>query len=72
MMQVYFHLENAHEREHELNRRLELGRLRAEARARPGWTPPFRNALTSPFRRSAHLARSLALQAKCVLAHDHA
>jgi hypothetical protein len=59
-MQAYFHLENAHEREQELNLKLELARLRAERRARPGGKPPLRNVLTGPIRRSAHFARMLA------------
>ncbi len=71
MMQVYFHLENGHEREQELNRKLELARLRAERRRRPRSKPPLRNVLASPFGRGAHVARALALRARCVLAGSH-
>ena len=71
-MQAYFHLENSHEREEELNRRLELARLRAERRTRPRRKPPLRSVLAGPFRRGAHAARVLALRARCVLAGSHA
>jgi hypothetical protein len=67
MMQVYFHLENAHEREDELNRKLELARLRAESRARPGSTRRSLNTFGNPFRRTAHLGRVLVLRARCAL-----
>jgi hypothetical protein len=62
MMQAYFHLENAHEREDELNRKLELARLRADRGARPQDKPPLRHVLTHSFRRTAH--RALALHGK--------
>ena len=69
MMQVYFHLENAHERDHELERKLELARLRAESRTHPRRRRSPRNPLAGPVRRGAHAARSLALLARCVLSH---
>jgi|tagenome__1003787_1003787.scaffolds.fasta_scaffold18230646_2 hypothetical protein len=67
MMQVYFHLENTHERKDELNRKLELARLRAESRARPRPKGQPLHALTVPFRRTTHLARLLAVRAKCAV-----
>jgi len=66
MMQAYFHLENSHEREDELNRKLELARLRADRRADPRARPrsksTLRHMLIHPFRRTAH--RALALHGK--------
>ena len=69
MMQVYFHLENTHERDHELERKLELARLRAERRTHPRRRRSSGNVLAGPVRRSAHAARLLALRARCVLSH---
>jgi hypothetical protein len=68
MMQVYFHLENAHEREHELNQKLELARLRAERRERPAPKRQPRSGFPSPVRRAAQATRLFVVRAKCVLA----
>jgi len=64
MMHVHFHQERHHERERDLNRRLELSRLRADARPS---TVEHTRAIGDPFRWIGQRARLLALEVKCLV-----
>ena len=66
MMHVHFHLERHHERERDLNRRLELNRLRADGKVVAAEGPENKRLLADPFRRTGHAARLLAVRAKCL------
>ena len=52
MMHVHFHLERHHERERDLNRRLELNRLRADGKVVAAQGPQNKRLLVDPFRRN--------------------
>jgi hypothetical protein len=66
MMHVHFHEVRHHERERDLNRRLELNRLRAEGHVVAARGAQSRRLLADPFRRTGHAARLLAVRAKCL------
>ncbi len=66
MMHVHFHQERHRERERDLNRRLELNRLRADGKAVAAQGSENRRLLADPFRRTGHAARLLAVRAKCL------
>jgi hypothetical protein len=64
MMHVHFHRERHHEWERDLNRRLELNRLRTEGEVVPTPGPERARMLADPFRR----ARLFALHVRCLAA----
>lgn len=66
MMHVHFHQERHRERERDLNRRLELNRLRADGKVVAAHGPENKRLLADPFRRTGHAARLLAVRAKCL------
>jgi hypothetical protein len=63
MMHVHFHRERHHEWERDLNRRLELNRLRTEGAVAAAQSLEH-GRITDPFRR----ARLFALHVKCLAA----
>jgi len=66
MMHVHFHQERHRERERDLNRRLQLNRLRADGKVAAPQGPENKRLLADPFRRTGHAARLLAVRAKCL------
>ena len=66
MMHVHFHEVRRHERERDLNRRLELNRLRADGKTLAARIPENKRLFADPFRRTGHAARLLAVRAKCL------
>ena len=66
MMHVHFHEERHRERERDLNRKLELNRLRTDGEVFAPHGPANKRLLADPFRRTGHAARLLAVRAKCL------
>jgi hypothetical protein len=66
MMHVHFHEELHHQRERDLNRRLELNRLRTAGKVAAARGPEHKRLLADPFRRTGNAARLLAVRAKCL------